>query len=484
MSNKQDRYQAGGLLQENIPAVIRDAVAVASRLGISFIWVDALCIVQDDPEDKNRKLGKMSQYYKNSYLTVVASTLRCTTGFIGKMERCEKHPKSPLPRDLVPLDVFCRLESDKGYKTGKVYVRQENPYRYSEEPINKRAWTLQEGLLAPRVLFFGSRVIWACRHMIHSDGGVEDWSFDDVGFQGTRREFQTQVDKRDQKSSGSILTSQGQHAAHNNIETYDLWHRIVGSYFRRNLSYSEDKLPAISAVATEFARLSKDEYIAGLWRSNLLRDLLWSMPKPATTPAKIWRASSWFWASVDDAIIYDKLPPADSTLLAKVETVEAIPSSEAVPFGQVKRGTLEITAPCFLLNNFGGQEKARNPWLSGYCFQSPSSERGMLLDALKFTATGGFQGKDEEVRLPDKAVAVVIYAHHDDLFDTNDAMANSKEDGDRWTMWGLILRPVEDKSNDNVYERVFAFSQVHISFKGFEVLGGPFSLGRRRIKII
>ncbi|KAF2729073.1 HET-domain-containing protein, partial [Polyplosphaeria fusca] len=343
IANFRARLSPNGLLRDDLPAAIRDAITITERLGIKYIWIDALCMIQDDIEDKHAELGKMSQYYRNSFLTIAASTPSATTGFIGKLGRCEKHPDSPLPRDLVPLDVFAHLHDTKDSGgAGKIYVREENPYQLHEEPINKRAWTLQECILAPRVLLFGSRVIWFCQHMTHSDGGVEDWSFDQNDLERTRREFQVKLRQLEKASLDSDITLESTLRKTETRDLYDLWHRLVGTYSRRAISYPADKLPAISAVAAVFSKLTKDEYLAGLWRSNLARDLLWTTPEAATHRPKTWRAPTWSWASVSNAILYNQPPPESATLLADVLEVEAVPLTDMAPFGEVERGHLTI----------------------------------------------------------------------------------------------------------------------------------------------
>ncbi|KAI1761627.1 HET-domain-containing protein [Hypoxylon sp. FL1150] len=433
--NVQARLQEGGLPRDDLPAAIRDAVTVTEKLGIKYIWVDAFCIIQDDLSDKHGELSKMSQYYRNSYLTIAASTPRCTVGFIGTIGRCEKHPKNQLPRDLVPLDVFCISQDKDEGRSGKVYVREENPYQLSMEPLNRRAWTLQENLLSPRVLFFGSRVMWFCRHMTHSDGGIEDWSFEENELERTRREFQIELSKLDKGSFDNESRS-----ADRDRDIYDLWQRIVGTYSQRAMTHPEDKLPAISAVAAEFSKLSKDEYLAGLWRSNLARDLLWTTPDPVTHRPKTWRAPTWSWASVDDTILYDRPPPKDAIQLATIEEVSATPKTTTVPFGEVETGNLMITAPCFFQNlaDDENRDKASRPWLGGFGFKGGSNEREMLLESLKKHARMEHKkgDKEEEFRLPDEITVAVLYGQRDELHRVEDSQEEAKE----WKIWGLVLK--------------------------------------------
>ncbi|KAF2450416.1 HET-domain-containing protein [Karstenula rhodostoma CBS 690.94] len=469
-ANLRVRLSQDGLCRADLPATIRDGITVTERLGIKYIWIDSLCIVQDDTEDKHAELGKMSQYYRNSFLTIAASTPSATTGFIGKWGRCEKHPDSPLPRDLVPLDVFAHIHDSKDSGVaGKIYVREENPYQLHEEPINKRGWTLQECILAPRVLLFGSRVIWFCQHMTHSDGGIEDWSFEQNDLEGTRREFQVQLCKLEKGDLDSEMISGSPGPTNGMRDMYSLWHRLVGTYSRRAISYPADKLPAISAVAAEFSKLANDTYLAGLWRLNLPRDLLWTTPEAFTHRSKTWRAPTWSWASVDDAIIYKRQPPDNATLLAEVLEVEAVPLTEVAPFGEVQRGSLVISGPSFpvTIKDDEGRKKISEPWIKDFKFTPGNSEREMFLESLTSfvdsTEKDPEGGEKKEFELPDESFVVCIYGKRDELFRSNEMGIDMDDTTQRWMMWGLVLTQVDTGPGKQSFERLLSFSEILVT---------------------
>ncbi|KAF1997706.1 HET-domain-containing protein, partial [Amniculicola lignicola CBS 123094] len=428
-ANLSERLES--LPRDTLPGAIRDAVTIADRLGMKYIWVDALCMVQDDAQDKNVELGNMSQYYRNSWLTIAASTSSCTTGFIGTTGRCENHPGNTLPRDLVPLNI----------------------------PINKRAWTLQEGILAPRVLLFGSRVIWFCQHMT--------------------RKFQMELSKLDTEVSNTSTEPLRTAGLDEDQNIYDLWHRIVGSYSKRAVSYPQDKLPAISALAAEVSKLTKDEYLAGLWRSNLLRDLLWTTPEPTTHRPDEWRAPTWSWASINDAILYDQLPPKSATALATVSDVATSPISGTVPFGEVQSGRLVIDAPCSWIKFDKGDDPAKTaaPFLRGFGFKIGKNERESLFEMLKTQARPSWKDPEETdekekkgYQLPDNITIAFMYGKRDDIVQPTDGDEDSGEKDQHWTMWGLILKHVSgdvSQGDDGIlFERVMAFSQVPVGLEG------------------
>ncbi|PVI00674.1 HET-domain-containing protein [Periconia macrospinosa] len=472
ISNVRDRLQPRSIRRNELPAAIADAITITESLGIKHIWVDALCMIQDSLEDKHGELSNMSKYYKNSFLTIAASTQSCTTGFIGTLGRCEKHPDSELPSDLVPLPIFAmNRDVDRGGQ-GTIYVREENPYQIFQEPINQRAWTMQEMILAPRVLMFGSRVMWFCQHMTHSDGGIEDWSFDDNEMERTRREFQIALSNLDRDTNDEEDSQEKKQP--DNSDIYHLWHRIVGTYTRRSLTHAVDKFPAISAIAAEFARLSKSDYLAGLWRSNLIRDLLWTTSKPATHRPETWRAPTWSWASVDDAIFYESGPSEQATQLAKVERAEVIPVAPMVPFGEIERGRLAISAPFMRLNiTKDNQKDISGMLLKDFSFKAGKSEREFLYEALRSKSfASNTHSEDEEKKeyeLPEEIFVVFLYGERDKLLPSEDDEGSDKEKkSSSWMMWGLVLKRSADAAGEKQYERVMSFSRIRCNFEAWD----------------
>jgi Heterokaryon incompatibility protein (HET) len=58
------------------PKTLSDAIKVCREIGMRYIWIDALCIVQDDPKDKAREIGQMGRIYKDATLTIMAASAK------------------------------------------------------------------------------------------------------------------------------------------------------------------------------------------------------------------------------------------------------------------------------------------------------------------------------------------------------------------------------------------------------------------------
>lgn len=148
-------------------------------------------------------------------------------------------------------------------------------------PLAKRAWTLQERLLSPRVLHFtDSQLIWECDHVLLSeDNLVHD----------TRHDTSARLLPL---SLPNLMTRS---------ELMDFWYGyLVEFYSKRQLSNKSDKLVALSALAKVIQSLCDDEYLAGLWRGSLIQGLLWTRDGRG----KKTRRPSWSWSSQDSTVYY------------------------------------------------------------------------------------------------------------------------------------------------------------------------------------
>ncbi|KAH0547711.1 hypothetical protein FGG08_000200 [Glutinoglossum americanum] len=330
VGNLEDRKR--GFRLSDLPQTLQDAVYLTRRLGLSFLWIDSICILQDSETDKEREILEMAKYYKQSYVTIcAASAASCHDGFLqARKNECQKHPGFGLASDLLKLP-FISPDAE----IGTVLFREESPYYLNREPIADRAWTLQERLLSPRVLMYGRRLVWLCHCAQNSHGGLEDWSYDNQSFD--HRELRFHLVEANKTSSMEEKRERAENL-------YTVWHGAVREFSNRKMTIPDDKLPAIGALAAEISDLASDEYLAGLWRGPLLRELLWSTRLPLKRPPS-WRAPSWSWASVDNPVTFERMAPWNAVELASITECSIIAKTPEFPFGQVTAAALEINGP-------------------------------------------------------------------------------------------------------------------------------------------
>ncbi|RBR09922.1 hypothetical protein FVER53590_25669 [Fusarium verticillioides] len=258
-----------------LPQTLQDAVRVCGELGLSFLWVDALCIIQDVPEDKATEIGQMAKIYENSYVAIMASRAKSVEeGFL--------HPRSHFGAD--PRSPGFRLQYEtKNGRRGSVVLVEESCSQTYADPLSLRAWAYQEFILSPRILDYGElRTTWICWADINPTDGflstpTSYWS---------RQRFQEIM-------SPSIES--------NSVSPRQLWSTLVVCYMRSSITDPYDRLPALAGIAERLNTIMKDEYIAGCWKSNIWLDLLWwhEDGRSRMRPARYF-APSWSWASIPD----------------------------------------------------------------------------------------------------------------------------------------------------------------------------------------
>ena len=123
---------------------------------------------------------------------------------------------------------------------------------------------MQERLLSPRTVHFGSTVFWECREIVACE---------------TYPEGLPRADRGPSNKVWTGMCADDKGIAHEESEALDIWHRAVMNYSRSDLTKTEDKLVAISGVAKTLQPILQDEYVAGLWKKRLLQELLWSVSK-------------------------------------------------------------------------------------------------------------------------------------------------------------------------------------------------------------
>jgi hypothetical protein len=211
---------------------------------------------------------------------------------------------------------------------------------------NQRGWCLQELVLSKRLLHFcKNKVYFECRAILASEENElsqrSSRTANTTDSSSTLRLLpldvaqEREILKRD--AHGEVLTVLSEEILEQR------WETILTQYSRRQLTYPSDKLPALSGLACQYAKLTDHTYLAGLWAEDLARLLLWSTnPQIAPTPLPPqYRAPSWSWASLDGQII---MPISRSSKPPSLKVLEAHSRPSGLdPFGAVKSGHLKVS---------------------------------------------------------------------------------------------------------------------------------------------
>lgn len=318
----------------NLPQVASDAIELCRALDIKYIWIDALCIIQDDAADWARESVEMSRIYTESLITFcVLQGTSCLDGFL---QRAHSSPTlqigfSSSLRDEVAGKLLLRMSEP----VENILTREtgEPAYRPLKFPANVdlpnapwvyRAWTFQEAIVSPRKLYIGRT---GC-HL--SFDGLQE-SVDGTPF----TDFLSLLKPSD--VPGRRLS---------------VWYQYVHEYSRRQLSYRQDRLPAISAIARTLSQqFPGEEYIAGLWTSDLARGLLWSPCVKGVFEgctkllARGYIAPSWSWAHRPNLVEWVDVKGPEALFTPEFEFLESKLRFETnSPFSRALGGHIQIDA--------------------------------------------------------------------------------------------------------------------------------------------
>ena len=372
-------FNTKGIPVRELPRSFREAIRFARRLDpekIKYIWIDSLCIVQDSDrqEDWEYEASQMYQVYRNSYLNISATAARNGEDGIYAYREPRHLWESEINVNGEIVGLFANQESDETFGADD---DPENPtvssglsmrdkrrknilgskvqrcsvvdpafwhLKVDDAPVNRRAWVLQERLLAPRVIHFcDDQVAWECGELDAAESaphGISD-------LEHRRGIVQQRIRLKDQIFLGEGSPEQA-HAK---------WQRIVERYSKTSLSQAKDKLIAMAGIAELMSHHIGGRYVAGLWEEYLASQLLWRVETvyqhdkfqyPGRRP-KQYRAPSFSWAAIDapQGVRCCETKKQD-VLLITVENV-AVEHQGTNRFGQVKEGaSLEVS--CQLLN--------------------------------------------------------------------------------------------------------------------------------------
>ncbi|CZR58838.1 uncharacterized protein PAC_08730 [Phialocephala subalpina] len=281
-----------GIVLQDLSLSIQDAVEVTRQLGFQYLWVDALCIIQDSKEDKDAEISLMGAIYKNATLVFAASNaINAEEGFLRRVPAA-KHFK--LPYELSDGNFALVDVSLMGASFEDPFKhRAKRPFLLSRErePLDNRGWALQEGLLPRRLLSWGTNeMTWKCpsEAITKVPNGVN-----------TSKPLPLSIFNKVEKE---------QNEANLQRDQINTWHSIVEDYTRRELSKRSDYEPAISGIASELAICWNDKCLAGMWRRTLVAnlawrvvdiDLLWAIEQSSIEKGRYppLEAPSWSWLS-------------------------------------------------------------------------------------------------------------------------------------------------------------------------------------------
>jgi len=240
-ANIHQLRQKGSLVtsQFAIPNLIKDAMSLVQSLGIQYLWVDALCILQD-AESKHDVLSQMDTIYSRAYLTIIASDCDSAADSLPGIQ----------PVSQTPLSLHVQI--------GKHYLRSERrghlPSHLFHTKYNTRGWTLQEALLSKRCVYFtNEQAIFRCRKSVWA----EHAPYRDMG---------TAADLYARLWEG-LMSRVG-------WEKVEPYRRLVSEYSNRQLSFDSDILNAFAGITGLLCRTEAWTFMDGVLMNEVPSEIL------------------------------------------------------------------------------------------------------------------------------------------------------------------------------------------------------------------
>lgn len=266
------KYFEENIPESQVPQLFKDVREFITRLEIEYLWIDSLCILQDDEDDWRVEAAAMADIYSNAFFTVAAT---CNN-------KCQESLFSSTPAEFQPIEI---AKQDGN----TVCIRRKIPHPWSHHrldraeqrkifPLLSRGWVYQERLLSKRFIHFTKcEIQWECM-----EGKFCECRHDE--------DFYSKKGKTDTDELS--------------------WTSFVSEFTSYDLTMYKDNLPAMSGLAMRYNKVTKMKYLAGLWKENLTYDFNWTRhtgsrygganlldarPKPRSAP-------TWSWASIKSMV--------------------------------------------------------------------------------------------------------------------------------------------------------------------------------------
>lgn len=295
----------------SLSRTFQDAAKITRLLGYRYLWIDSLCIIQNDKSDWEIESGLMAKVYGCSALTLCAlssenSTQGCRVNGMGSSRPENMSRYADFNIGKLRMRFFQSSPTYWHKECGDDPYKFEGFSRVSRNPLNTRAWTLQERELSPsKILFSENMLLWECVTMKAS----------------SELPWLERVFEDDSMPDLMLLPGETELARDGVGYLRDQWYSLIEDYSSRFMTMEADKLVAVRGIIQKYRQLGSNmKEVAGMWDKHLPASLLWQSWRYDRTiqedmaanylgafyPRRPMssRAPSWSWASIDGTISY------------------------------------------------------------------------------------------------------------------------------------------------------------------------------------
>ncbi|KAH6963116.1 heterokaryon incompatibility protein-domain-containing protein [Fusarium avenaceum] len=281
--------------EDLLPRTFKDAVSIARALGIHYLWIDSLCIVQDDPDDWQAEALEMQNIYSGSTINIAASDAVDSNGGCfgpgGDVTVAKNDDSTNVGHSTEAQNVkggtreprFIHYEH--GNEPGSTMIRfhiETARQIQSRKHLSTRGWVLQEEILSHRIIHCSrSEIYWQCKFSYKTQSGQ---ILDPLEVFREPGEFHVDPARREER----------------------MWYEWIEDYSSRNFTFPSDRIPAMSGIVNHYHKLSGQTPALGLWEESFAEGLLWVRLGALTAPCDP-GIPSWTWLSCNASILFDHM---------------------------------------------------------------------------------------------------------------------------------------------------------------------------------
>lgn len=297
LTSSRIHQMRAGIQLSDLPKTIQHALYFTRKLGVRYLWVDALCIIQAESlhdvahlVDWQHEAARFGQYYQKALVTIAATGAEGSDGGLFLDRPGLEFDPDPLP--------LTRRGPQETLESSVFPSLPEWPHEVHSAPLYRRGWATQERLLSTRILHFAKNcVLWECRQVRATEAKPGGLTTRDCDFPMTEEVFISRFKDLGYRYSRAELMKE--------------WTVFIHNFMFKRFTRESDRLPALSGIAAIVQERLQSKYFAGIWESNLVEGLSWMMlptdfpdPEnpvfiaPKVKDGHVGAIPSWSWASV------------------------------------------------------------------------------------------------------------------------------------------------------------------------------------------
>jgi hypothetical protein len=308
------------LKRAKLPKTFKHFFEIAKWFSIRYVWIDSLCMIQDDPDDWQREAAAMGMIFAGAVCTIAAESANHCQGGIWLESRLRMMNGGISPTLSPTYEDMTQEDNLKNYLS----VCDQ---RFHKSPLQTRGWPLVEREASHRILHFTfAHIFWECREakmhspvllgdsdtFVGSQAGIRESNLEwkmtrlrmfDIPLELRAEPHSAQWQKLQAISPSLITHHSGDHASA--MKLLLAWRTVIEDFSGRNFSVWSDRLPSLWGMVFGLQSRLAAEHQAAIWGADP-KGLLWAVQDSVAPHLRVRdiTSPSWSWAAFCNPITY------------------------------------------------------------------------------------------------------------------------------------------------------------------------------------